>query len=69
MPRGRGLSEIEPAAGDGEIEPTEVPPLPTEPVEIIERLIALSAMQSWSAPLPTPADLVAYNEAQPDASE
>ena len=29
----------------------------------------VSVQSSWSGPLPSPSDLAAYNEAQPDASE
>lgn len=38
-------------------------------MEKVEGLLAEMAVGSWSAPLPRPEDLKAYNEAQPDASE
>ncbi len=38
-------------------------------MEALERIITLVTTQAWSAPLPKPGDLVAYNQAQPDASE
>lgn len=56
-------------AGD-ELESAEaIPPWAVPLPEIVEHLVSSVAMQSWSAPLPKPSDMVAYNEAQPDASE
>ena len=37
--------------------------------DLIREVVSISVQESWSAPLPKPADFVAYNEAQPDASE